>query len=60
MTLDRRDRPTKPRKNSNIQGKGNVQIIENIGSWHHQISRDERKKKRVPKENKKATQNQTI
>ena len=41
--------------------KGNVQILGNIGSWHHQTSGDERKNlKRVPLENKRATWNQAI
>ena len=32
-----------PRKNQNARGKGNLQILGNIGSWHHQTSGDERK-----------------
>ena len=31
-------------KNQNARKKGNLQILENTGSEHHQISRDERKK----------------
>ena len=33
-------------KNQNAQRKGNLQILENIGSRHHQISNDERKTNR--------------
>ena len=28
---------------NNLSGKGNLQILGNIGSWHHQTSADERK-----------------
>ena len=42
-------------------GKRNIQIIVNIESWYHQISRDERKnQKRVPQENVKATQTKLL
>ena len=43
MTHDGRDRPTKPRKNLYTWGKGNIQILGNMKSWHHQTSTDERK-----------------
>ena len=41
MTDDRRNRTTKPRKDQNAQRKGNLQILGNIGSWHHQTIGDE-------------------
>ena len=47
---------TKLRTNKNAQRKGNMQILRNIGSWHQQTNRDERKKKSL--ENEKATRNQ--
>ena len=34
---------TKSRKNQNTRRKGNLQILRDIGSWHHQTSGDERK-----------------
>ena len=41
--------------------KGKSQILANIGSRHHQTSRDGRKNlKRVSQENKETIQNQTI
>ena len=41
--------------------KGNLQILENIGSGHHQTSEDERKNlKRVHQENEETSENQTI
>ena len=40
--------------------KGNLQILGNIGSGHHQIYRYERiNDKRIPHDNEKTTQNQT-
>ena len=44
-TKDGRNRSTKSRKNQNAQRKGNLQILGNIGSRHHQISGDEGKNK---------------
>ena len=38
-----RNRNTKSRENQNTQRKGNSQILGNIGSRYHQISRDEKK-----------------
>ena len=35
----------KSRKNLNARRKGNLQILGNIGSGHHQTSRDEKIKK---------------
>ena len=50
----------KSRKNQNAQRNGNLQVLVNIESRHHDISGDERKKlKRVSQENEKTTQNQT-
>ena len=43
-------------KSQNAQRKVNVQIIRNIRSGHHQISRNERK---VSQEKEKTTQKQT-
>ena len=37
------NRTTKPRKNENIRRKGNLKILGNNGSEHHQASGDERK-----------------
>ena len=60
-TNDERNKTTKSRKNQNIQREGNIQMLGNIGSGHHQISGDERKNfKRIPQENEKITRNQTI
>ena len=48
-------------KNQNTQRKGNLQFLGNIGRGHHPASGDERKdSKRVPQENEKTTQNQTV
>ena len=33
----------KPGKNQNARRKGNLKLLENIGSWRHQTSGDERK-----------------
>ena len=44
MTPDGRNGTTKSRKNQNDRRKGKLQIHGNIGSGHHQTSRDERKK----------------
>ena len=53
-----RDGTTKSGKSLNAQRRENVQILGNIGSWHHQTSGDERKNlKRASRENEKATQN---
>ena len=38
-----RNRTIKSRKNQKALKKGNLQVFGNIGSRHHQISRDERK-----------------
>ena len=57
---DRRNQTTKSRKNQNAKRKGNEQILGNIGSWHHQTSGDERKNKRVSRENQKVTWDKTI
>ena len=46
----------KSRKNKNAPGKGNVQILGNIGSGHHQVEM----KERVSQENEKTTRNETI
>ena len=43
-TNDGRNRTTKSRKSQNSLRKGNLQVLRNIGSGHHQASRDERKK----------------
>ena len=52
---------TKSRKKQNAWGKGNLRVLENIGSGHHQTSKYERKKfKSVSLENEKTTRNQTI
>ena len=45
MTHDGRNRTTKSRKNQNARRKGNLQVLVNIGSGHHQTSRDEKNKK---------------
>ena len=43
-------------KDQNNQRKRKLQVLGNIGSGHHQTSRDERKNlKRVPQEHKKTT-----
>ena len=42
--LDGRNRTTNPRKDQNAQRKRNLQILRNVGSEHHQTSRDKRKK----------------
>ena len=54
-TLDRRNRTNKSRKNQNAKRRGNLQILLNIGSWHHQTSGDKKKthKKRVSQEKQK-------
>ena len=39
-----RNRTTKSRKNQNARRKGNLKVLGNIGSGHHQTSREERKK----------------
>ena len=61
MIYNERNKTIKPGKNLNAWGKGNVEILENIGSRYYQRRGDERKKlKRVPRENKKVTRNKTI
>ena len=40
-TQDGSNQTTKPSNNLNAQGKRNLQILGNIGSWHHQISGNE-------------------
>ena len=47
-------------KNQNARRKGNLQILGNIRSWHHQTSGDERKnlKKNIP-ENETASRDKT-
>ena len=48
-------------KNQNARRKGNLQILGNIGSGHHQTSGEERKKfLKISQENEKTTLNQTI
>ena len=47
------DRTTKLKKISNARRKGNLQILGNIGSGHHQTNGD--KKKRIQKEYIKRT-----
>ena len=42
-TRDRQNGTSKSRKNQNAWRKGNLQILENTGSEHHQTSRDDRK-----------------
>ena len=46
MTHDRRNQTAKSRKNKYALRKGNLQILGNIGSWHHQTSGNERKIKK--------------
>ena len=43
------------KKNQNSRRKGNLQILGNIGSWHHQTNGDERKKlkKSISEKNRK-------
>ena len=43
MTYDGRKKTTKSRKTQKVRRKVNLQILGNIGSGHHQTSRDERK-----------------
>ena len=43
-----KSRTTKSRKNQNARCKGNIQILENIGSWHHK--QVEMKKIKIKKE----------
>ena len=42
-THNGRNKTTKSGENQNARGKGNLQILGNIGSRHHQIGGDERK-----------------
>ena len=42
-TNNSRNRTARSIKNQNTGRKGNLQLLRNIGSEHHQISRDERK-----------------
>ena len=58
-TNDRRNGTTKSTKNQNARRKGNLQILENMGSRHHQTSSDEKKIK-VSQENKKKTKNKLL
>ena len=44
-TNNGRIRIDRSRMNQNAWSKGNIQLLGNIGSGHHQISGDERKKK---------------
>ena len=47
--------------NQNAWRKGKLQVLRNIGSGHHQTSRDERKnQKRVPQMNVKTSGNQAL
>ena len=39
-----KNRTTKPRKDPNTKRKGNIQILSNTGSGHHQTNGDEGKK----------------
>ena len=43
-THDRRNRTTKPWKNQNARRKGNLPVLGNVGSGHHQTSEEEWKK----------------
>ena len=58
-TNDGKNRSTKSKKkNENTQRKGNFQILGNIGSGHHQINGDERKKIYL-RRTRRTTRNQT-
>ena len=60
MTHDRRNRTTKSRKNQNAWGKGNLQVLGNIGSGHHRACGDKRKTlKRVSLKNEETAGNHT-
>ena len=60
MTHYRR-KTTKSRQNSNAQRKGNLRILGEIGNWHHQTRRDERKNlERIFQKNQKVTRDKTI
>ena len=49
-----RNKIAKSRKNQNARREGNLQIVEDIGSGHHQRSKDEIKdNKRIPQKNEK-------
>ena len=58
MTNDRRNRTIKLRKSQNSWSEGNLKIIGNIGSRHHQTSGGEGKKfkKNTPEERKNYTE----
>ena len=60
MTTDGRNRTTKSRKNQNAWRKGNLLILKDIGSGHHQTNEDEKEKKRISQKNEKTTRNKTI
>ena len=61
MTHDRRNRKTDSSEYQNIQKKESLQIIGNIGSWHHKTNGKEGKKeKRVSQKNQKATWDKPI
>ena len=61
MTHDRRNRTTKSRKNQNTWRKGNLHILGNIVSGHHQTRGDEIKTlERISHEIEKNTSNQNI
>ena len=60
-THDRRSRTTKSNRIQNARGKGNVQILWDIGSRHHQTSGNERKFfKRVSQKNQKITRDKIL
>ena len=44
-TYDGRNRTTKSRKDQDVRRKGNLQVLGNIGSGHHQTYEDERQNK---------------
>ena len=62
MTNDGRESTPQPKKKKKhlVWRKGNLQILENIGSGHYQTSGDERKNEKIiPQENEETTRNQT-
>ena len=61
VTHDRRSRTTKSSSNQNARRKGNLQILGNIGSWHHRTNRNQRKNlKRVPQKDQRITKDKTL
>ena len=58
---DRRNGTTKSTKKLDRSEKGNLQLLGNIGSWHHQIRGDVRNnKERVSQENQKTTRDKSM